>query len=137
MIYYQMLLGHLVGDYLLQNNFMALNKSKFSLKGWFACIIHCIIYTYAVCLVMQEYNWLWIAIVFLSHFFIDKFSLAALYLKALKSRDLSKIIRIDKSTVLHMPDAIQAMVTIFVVIVADNTMHLLLMFYGYNKLFGF
>ena len=34
-----MLLGHLVGDYLLQNNYMALNKGRNDLIGWFACLL--------------------------------------------------------------------------------------------------
>lgn len=31
------LVGHLVGDYLLQNDYMALNKKKSS----FHCMVHC------------------------------------------------------------------------------------------------
>lgn len=40
------IIGHLVGDYLLQNDWMALNKKK----HWFPCIVHCVMWTICVCL---------------------------------------------------------------------------------------
>lgn len=45
----QLLLGHLVGDYLLQTSWMAVNKSKKTLQGWMAAIVHSVIYTLSVC----------------------------------------------------------------------------------------
>ena len=58
------LIGHLVGDYLLQNDWMALNKKwkpnpypVFSWKWWFtnedgmmSCYVHCFLWATAVCL---------------------------------------------------------------------------------------
>lgn len=38
------IIGHLVGDYLLQNDWMALNKKKSS----FRCAVHCLIWTACV-----------------------------------------------------------------------------------------
>lgn len=40
------IVGHLVGDYLLQNDWMALNKKSSSLH----CAVHCAIWTACVCL---------------------------------------------------------------------------------------
>lgn len=40
------LVGHLVGDYLLQNDWMALNKKR---QVW-PCVVHCLIWTICVCL---------------------------------------------------------------------------------------
>ncbi len=40
------IVGHLVGDYLLQNDWMALNKKK----DWIPCAIHCFIWTNCVLL---------------------------------------------------------------------------------------
>lgn len=40
---FEMLLGHLVGDYLVQNDWMALNKSKNNLTGWLQPYIVCCI----------------------------------------------------------------------------------------------
>lgn len=38
------IIGHLVGDYLLQNDWMALNKKK---RSW-PCLVHCLIWTLSV-----------------------------------------------------------------------------------------
>ncbi len=38
-------LGHLVGDFVLQNLWMALNKKE----QLFPCIVHCLVYTVSVC----------------------------------------------------------------------------------------
>lgn len=40
------IIGHLVGDYLLQNDWMALNKKQRS----FPCLVHCLIWTLSVML---------------------------------------------------------------------------------------
>lgn len=42
------IVGHLVGDYLLQNDWMALNKKKPTATGELACCIHCAIWTISV-----------------------------------------------------------------------------------------
>lgn len=38
------IIGHLVGDYLLQNDWMALNKKN----DWWPCAVHCFLWTSAV-----------------------------------------------------------------------------------------
>lgn len=48
------IIGHLVGDYLLQNDWMALNKKKHS----FNCAIHCCIWAWAVCMFAGWYPWI-------------------------------------------------------------------------------
>ena len=42
------IVGHLIGDYLLQNDWMAMNKKKSGENGWTACWVHCSLYTLAV-----------------------------------------------------------------------------------------
>ena len=42
------IVGHLVGDYLLQNDWMALNKKKQDPYGSFACVVHCAIWSMCV-----------------------------------------------------------------------------------------
>lgn len=44
------LIGHLVGDYLLQNDWMANNKKRKDWTGFLACEIHCFLWTCSVCL---------------------------------------------------------------------------------------
>ena len=61
------ILGHLVGDYLLQNDWMALNKKRRSLP----CAVHCAIWTAAVCYFT---GWGWVAALalFAMHFAQDR-----------------------------------------------------------------
>ena len=85
---FELFLGHLVGDYLFQTDYMAHNKTKNSLEGYIACIIHCMLYTFAVCLFMGNFDFIWIIVVFLSHFFIDKYSLGETYMHHIKGSGL-------------------------------------------------
>lgn len=47
------IIGHLVGDYLLQNDWMALKKKKASLP----CIVHCLLWTLSVMFFAEWYGW--------------------------------------------------------------------------------
>jgi len=142
MIYYQMLLGHLLGDYLLQNEDMALNKSKNTLVGWYFAIIHCYIYTLAVCVFMWNFDFIWIIAVFLSHFPIDKFGLAEKYMKYVKGSSLRQYIDTVNWTAERAPDDFtkgHQMLTggfrAFVYAVTDNSMHLILMYLAYKLIY--
>ena len=44
-VFINLLFGHLVGDFLLQNKWMALSKGN---NSW-RCLVHCIVYTASVC----------------------------------------------------------------------------------------
>lgn len=132
----EIVLGHLVGDYLLQNNWMAINKGRYDTLGWLTCFVHCMLYTLAVCLITWTFTWQWMLLVFCSHFFIDKFGLAEKYLKLVKGRSLKNFL--DRNYIMTevLPiTTIDAGFTTFVYVVADNTMHLLLMYYGWMLLF--
>ncbi len=61
------LVAHLVGDYLLQNDWMALNKKLMT----FPCVVHCSAYTAAVASCTW---WPWWALlaVFVTHFIQDR-----------------------------------------------------------------
>ena len=124
---FEMLLGHLVGDYLLQNNWMALGKGKHNGLGWLTCIVHCLLYSFAVCLLMWEWTALWFAIVFLSHFVIDKFGLPEKYLKTINGRSLERFMS-DSENQKYTPHiGLRAGFAVLVYTVVDNTMHLLIM----------
>lgn len=75
------LIGHLIGDYLLQNDWQAMHKKLNSLKGWTSCLIHCWLYTIAVCLCTGWCSPFLIGLVFLSHFPIDKTYVVAWFMK--------------------------------------------------------
>lgn len=69
------LVGHLVGDYLLQNDWMALNKKKSSLH----CTIHCLIWTYCVILFSQWPLWTFLPL-FITHFIQDRTNIITWYM---------------------------------------------------------
>jgi hypothetical protein len=80
-------LGHLTGDYLVQSKNMALQKSQSGWPGIKWCLLHCSIYTTCVCLFLWTIDPLIIGLVFLSHFPIDRWSLASHWLKIIRGRD--------------------------------------------------
>jgi len=133
-------LGHLAGDYLLQNEWMAMNKSKNTLNGWMAALVHCIIYTLAVCLFMWNFDPIWIVVVFLTHFPIDKFSLTDKYLHYIKGRSLKDYVRkVIPFTSTPQPidrrDVLEGSFAAVVYTITDNSMHLILMWGAYQIIY--
>ena len=124
---FNLLLGHLVGDYLLQNNWMAENKHKHLGLGWLTCTVHCLLYTAAVCFFTWEFSLLWIVCVFLSHFIIDKFALAERYLKIINGRSIGTFLASRENQEYSPHIGLRASLVVLVYVVVDNTMHLLLM----------
>lgn len=61
------IVGHLIGDYLLQNDWMANNKKK---KSW-PCFVHCLLYTFAVYCCTLWPAWA-MGVVFVTHYLIDR-----------------------------------------------------------------
>lgn len=128
-----LILGHLIGDYLLQNNWMAMNKSGSTFK----CAVHCSLYTLAVLVTTYPYlrGWQWAVIVFLSHFPVDRWSLADKWLDLIHGRSLSGFMVNGKKNIPAEYDqenyhALRGSFTGLVYTAADNTMHLCLMYYG-------
>ena len=133
---WEMFLGHCVGDYLLQNDILTLNKGKNTFLGWLMCILHCVIYTLSVCIFMSNYSYKWIGFVFLSHFIIDKFSLAEYWSKFIKSRSLHMFLNENKNQTVTAMDSLVAGFVTFTYIVKDNTFHLVLMTLFYKMIFN-
>lgn len=75
---FNLLLGHVLGDYFFQTHEMATKKSLKGSEGTKWCLIHTIIYSLCVCICMQ-FLWIFPGI-FLSHYFIDRYSLAYKYI---------------------------------------------------------
>jgi len=125
-LFEQIMIGHLIGDYLLQPKEMAIRKSE---KGWCGllwCLFHCLIYTAAICITTQTFRPLFIVLIFLSHFPVDRWSLGYLWLKIIKGRDFEgreeglreRTISLSFSAVVYT--------------VVDNTIHLLLLILVFN-----
>jgi len=82
------LFGHLFGDFVFQNKWMAVNKSA----SHFKCFVHCSIYTLCMCLFTWKWSPAWIGAIFITHFIIDRWSLADKWLLLIKGRALKEYI---------------------------------------------
>jgi hypothetical protein len=105
------LIGHLVGDYLLQTHEMGMNKKNSGKEGWLWCSSHCAAYTISV---MLFTGWAWniAPLVFMSHWIVDRYK----WLQWLH-------INVYKRPTLCSGSALGT----FVYIAADNTCHLVLL----------
>lgn len=60
-----LIMCHLIGDYVLQSNFIASTKGK----NWYHLFVHCVLYTVPFLIV---FGWTWqLLIIFLTHMIID------------------------------------------------------------------
>ena len=79
------LIGHLIGDYLIQNDWMAQNKKR----ATFPCLVHVTLYTLAVgCLTL--WPWWVIAVVFVTHFIQDRTGIVLWWMRLIGQGDFSK-----------------------------------------------
>lgn len=106
---------HLTGDYLLQNDWMAENKGKYSLKGYIACLMHCFLYTSMFVLFLFPLRSC--LVIFITHFLIDKYRMAILWCR-LKNWNWTG------SNFGYHEDKPKWMST-WLVIIVDNTFHLI------------
>lgn len=128
------ILSHLWGDYIFQSDWMALNKSK---RSW-PCLVHCLLYTACFLFVTRSVPAL--AVIFVTHFMIDRFGLAR-YLVWAKNH-LGPVYRPGYDELDPVPRGPQrydpwwmcsatgyskdrpVWLTVWLLIVADNTLHL-------------
>jgi hypothetical protein len=113
------LLGHLVGDYLLQTKHMALTKSAPGWQGAVTCTVHVVIYTTAVGAFWRTAQPLVILAVAAPHWLIDRYSLATWWLRLIRGRTFEGAMRATEHREFDIA------FTAIVYTVTDNTMHLL------------
>lgn len=72
------IIGHLVGDYLLQNDWMALNKKRKDDVGLLSCAVHCVIWASAVSFAAGWWHsfWVW-PVLYLTHLAQDHTNVVA------------------------------------------------------------
>lgn len=116
------LLGHLMGDYLLQGRTMAIAKSQLGWKGIGWCTSHAAIYTAACCLWLWTLNSVVIAGLFTSHWVIDRWSLARWWLNFIGGREIRRAYYATER--FHEIDLI---FSCLVYAVVDNTFHLMVL----------
>jgi hypothetical protein len=109
-IFFFSILLHFTGDYLLQNDWMATNKTKSSL----ACFIHALLYSLPFLLICFSYFWL---IIFVTHYFIDRYRLAVYWIKLVNWNWDSENFGYDNNKPTFM--------SIWLMIIIDNVFHIL------------
>ncbi|NTW22472.1 DUF3307 domain-containing protein [Candidatus Falkowbacteria bacterium] len=127
-LFIRIILGHLIGDYLLQSKKQAINKTEPGLIGLAWSLWHCLLYTGSVCLMMWDFRPSVALLVFLSHWPIDRFCLGDKWLRMIGGRDLyaiyysgEKYAEVEPSTIIGLSFGC------VVYTVVDNTLHLLLL----------
>ena len=110
----ELLLLHLCGDYLLQNDWMAVNKTKRHLPAF----IHALIYSLPF-LVLHP-SWAAWLVIFVTHFLIDRFRLAKYWVVFVNRVEDPGPFGYDKSK----PDYM----AFWLLIIVDNAIHLLINF---------
>lgn len=111
------LLLHFLGDYILQNDWMAQKKTENTGEGYYACHIHCILYTIPFVLVLGISPWQ-SAIIFTTHFLIDKYRLAQYWIKFINWNWKSTNFGFDNSKPQYM--------SVWLLIIVDNFFHVLI-----------
>jgi hypothetical protein len=117
----EILVAHLVGDYILQSHWMSQEKTK----RWFPAIVHGLMYTLPFLLITQSP--LALLTIAGTHAIIDRYRLAkqVVWLKNfIAPRGYNTPWRDSKAT--GYPDSEPRWLTVFLMIVADNTLHILI-----------
>jgi hypothetical protein len=112
------ILAHMVGDYLLQSHWMATEK----VNRWWPAVAHGLTYTLPYVLVTQSIPAL--IVIASTHAVIDRYRLAK-HLVWLKNQ-LGPQSHRPGHTATGYSDAAPAWLAVWLLIVADNTMHLLI-----------
>lgn len=118
----KIILGHLTGDFLLQSKKMALGKSKPGRTGVGWCTLHCVIYTASVCIFLGTFSPTVFCVVFLSHWPLDRWSLARRWLRMIGGRDFISAYQ-SKDQYREIDIAFSTIVYT----VADATLHLIIL----------
>jgi hypothetical protein len=114
----EIILAHLVGDYLIQSNWMATRKTS----AWWPAILHGLTYTIPFLLITQS-PWALLSIGG-THIVIDRYRLARhlVWLKNLVGPRDSHA----GHTATGYPDGTPVWLATWLMIIADNTIHLLI-----------
>ena len=132
-----LLLGHLVGDYVLQNSWMALNKKHYKS----ICTLHCAIYTTCVCAGLALFNItitpLLILGIFISHIVLDATNLVDKWMKFYGISTFTDCVPrkennkhdevLDWNSKMSASQVVQTTFGAFCYIIVDNTLHLVMM----------
>jgi hypothetical protein len=114
----EQLLLHLFGDFILQNDSVALRKKERSWTGLLYCIYHCITYSIPFLLIT---NWKACILIGIGHFLIDRWNIVGYFIK---TKNFVKTLE----NFGHKPERPFA-ITAWLYIIQDNTIHLIWNFF--------
>lgn len=125
------LIFHGIGDYLLQNHWMAINKKKKGWTGFWACQVHCITYTLPFLFIA---TWQQALTIYISHFIIDRTRIVDYFIafknnvKKYKTVEESKLIfgqmGYDISNFGYKKD-VPIYLSMWLYIITDNVFHII------------
>lgn len=102
---------HMIGDYVSQNHWIAMNKVKNSIIGYLACLIHSVLYSMPFLLIGGIRA---VFVIGFTHFIIDKYRLAK-YLVQLKNWSF---------TPSGFPEGTPAFISVWILFIVDNLIHI-------------
>lgn len=118
----QIVLAHLVGDYLLQNDYLANEKTK----RWKPAVIHGVLYTVPFAFITQ--SWAALLVICVTHIVIDRLRLAKHFIWAV-NQIAPKGFRYSWTEARDNAGytaAKPAWMSVWLMIIVDNTIHLLI-----------
>lgn len=115
----EQLLLHLVGDYLTQSNWMALNKTK----SWWPAFVHALVYTLPFFWLTQSP--LALFVILGSHFLIDRYRLARYVVFFKNWLNEPFTMKWKDCTKTGYPDSTPDYLAFWLLIIGDNTTHLI------------
>jgi hypothetical protein len=123
----EQLLAHLVGDYVLQTSHMAAHK----VRSWGVAMLHAVVYTLPFLFITLS-PWA-LAVICVSHAVIDHYRLAH-YVAMIKNMAGDPIKWRDYVTYTGYAENTPAWMSVWLVIITDNTMHLLVNYFAIKHL---
>lgn len=109
----EQLILHLFGDFILQNDWMALNKKEKGFKGAAACFIHCLLYALPFLLIT---GFTQVFFIFITHYIIDRYNFVTWFLSKRNGVDMSNFgFSKDKPT----------FISVWLNIITDNAFHIM------------
>lgn len=103
---------HFVGDYLLQNDWMAQNKTKEA----FPCFVHCVIYTLPFGLILWQSPFIWV--IFITHYLIDRYRLAEYWIRLVNNNWSGDNFGYSANKPKYL--------SVWLLIIIDNTFHVII-----------
>ena len=113
------LVAHLVGDYLLQSHWMAIEK----VNKWLPAIVHGVTYTLPFLLITQSIPAL--LVICITHIIIDHYRLAK-HVSWFKNQFAPKAWRVDNLSNNGYDESVPAWMSTWLMVVTDNTMHIVI-----------